>query len=467
MRRRREAGQALILTAAVLVVLLGFLGLAMDMGVLRYEKRLQQTAADAAALAGANNLGYGGVTSGAQDASATDGFTDNGGGNVSACGSGAAIGTVCVQINNPPATGPHASDPNYVESLVAAVHPTFFMRVLGINQETVTARAVATNLSGDSSGANGCIYTLGAPNKRIEPGITTSGSVILQAPTCGITDNGDLITGGGANLSITAGSIGVSGSVTENGTGTVSPTPVSGIPAAGDPIKAVPPCTGSGCSGVGPIKITAGSCSGAGCAGNVTCSGGTCTIAPNYYNDICINNNQTVNFSAGLFVINGNSLCANGVEFQVNAGSTICNSVNPDCSGMPQSANAGVTFYMTGTGSVNVSGTATAQLTAPNSGPYEGLLFYQDPSDTATASLSGNDTTFYQGALYFPSAQLIFGGNNTTTGTFNGGASYTLIVSDWLKLAGNPTIVLNSDYSGLAGNGGPLAGVITSARLVE
>jgi hypothetical protein len=40
----------------------------MDMGILRYEKRLQQTAADAAALAGASNLckgancgAYGGV----------------------------------------------------------------------------------------------------------------------------------------------------------------------------------------------------------------------------------------------------------------------------------------------------------------------------------------------------------------------------------------------------------------------
>ncbi|HEV2306844.1 MAG TPA: pilus assembly protein TadG-related protein, partial [Candidatus Acidoferrales bacterium] len=145
MRRNKQAGQALVLTAVALVVLMGFAGLAIDMGVLRYEKRLQQTAADAAAIAGANNLAYGGVTVGAQNAAASNGFTDNGGGQVSNCSTStnppAAVGTVCVQINNPPASGPHAGDGNYVEALVADVHPTYFMKVLGINSEAITARA--------------------------------------------------------------------------------------------------------------------------------------------------------------------------------------------------------------------------------------------------------------------------------------------------------------------------------------
>ena len=59
--RNKEAGQSIILLALALVVLLGFMGFGIDMGILRYEKRIEQTAADAAALAGANNLGYGGV----------------------------------------------------------------------------------------------------------------------------------------------------------------------------------------------------------------------------------------------------------------------------------------------------------------------------------------------------------------------------------------------------------------------
>lgn len=467
MKRNKEAGQALVLTAVALVMLMGFAGLAIDMGVMRHEKRLQQTAADAAALAGANNLSYGGVTAAGQAASAANGFSDTGTTCSTGCPNPGSAGFVTVTINNPPASGPHAGDANYVEALVTDVHPTYFMRVLGTNQQSVTARAVATNVSGGPIGGGaGCVDTLGAPTKKLS-GVSASGSVTVNAPTCGINDNGNFVANGGANLNITAGSIGVSGTVTSNGTGTITPTPVANVPAMGDPIQITPPCSGASCTSSGPIKITAGACTGAGCAGNVTCSAGTCTIAPGNYDDLCIDNNQTVDFSAGLFVITGASVCNTGTEFQVNAGSTICNSTNADCSGMMGSANAGVTFFMTGSGSVNINGNSTANFAAPTSGTYEGMLFYQDPSDTAPASLSGNNGTSFQGALYFPKAPLSFGGNNTTTGTFNGSAAFTLIIADYVTFAGNPTIELKSDLSGLQGNGGPLAGAITSARLVE
>ena len=56
MTRRKEAGQALVFAALGMTVFLGFAGLAIDMGMLRYDRRLQQSAADAAALAGASNL---------------------------------------------------------------------------------------------------------------------------------------------------------------------------------------------------------------------------------------------------------------------------------------------------------------------------------------------------------------------------------------------------------------------------
>lgn len=464
MKRNKEAGQALVLTAVALVMLMGFAGLAIDMGVMRHEKRLQQTAADAAALAGANNLSYGGVTAAGQAASAANGFSDTGTTCSTGCPTSGNVGFITVTINNPPASGPHAGDVKYVEALVNEIHPTYFMRVLGTNQQSVTARAVATNVAGSPIGGTGCVDTLGAPTKKLS-GVSTSGSVTVNAPTCGINDNGNFVANGGANLNITAGSIGVSGSVTQNGTGTITPTPVANVPAIGDPIQVTPPCSGASCPASPSVQINNGGCVG-GCPTGVTCSAGQCTIQPGDYSDICISG-SIVDFPAGLYVLTGSSTCNTGTDFQVNGNSTICNSNNADCSGMPGSTNGGVTFYMTGSGSVNVDGTTTAQLTAPNSGTYEGLLFYQDPADTAAASLSGTNNTFFQGALYFPKAPLSFGGNNTTTGTFNGSAAFTLIIADYLTFAGNPTIELNSDLSGLSGNGGPLAGAITTARLVE
>src|SRR5271157_4037301 len=106
-KRNQEAGNILLLTALSLTVLMGFVGLAVDMGMLRYDKRLQQTAADAAAIAGANNLAYSGWQAGGQSAAVANGFTDSSGNNLASC-TGAAIGTVCVEIDSPPVDGPHA-----------------------------------------------------------------------------------------------------------------------------------------------------------------------------------------------------------------------------------------------------------------------------------------------------------------------------------------------------------------------
>jgi uncharacterized membrane protein len=53
-----EKGQALYLAAVGMLALMAFVGLGIDTGVLRYQKRMLQSAADAAAVAAANNLAY-------------------------------------------------------------------------------------------------------------------------------------------------------------------------------------------------------------------------------------------------------------------------------------------------------------------------------------------------------------------------------------------------------------------------
>src|SRR5579862_4938243 len=190
MRQSRERGQALVTVVLALAVLLGFCGLAIDMGMLRFQKRIQQTAADAAALAGASNIGFGSVTAGAQSAAAANGFTDNTGGVLSSCtSSGAAVGNVCVVVNNPPSTGPQTGNSNYVEALVSVVQPTYFMKVFNVNSTPVTARAVAAKLSATNAD---CLYLLGG-------GLTVSGKGskgALAAPSCGIVINGGLTTTG-------------------------------------------------------------------------------------------------------------------------------------------------------------------------------------------------------------------------------------------------------------------------------
>jgi hypothetical protein len=399
MTRKNEAGQALIFGVVALgLLLIGFTGLGIDIGYMRYEKRLQQSAADNTALAGAAEIPFGPSFVGAagKHGATLDGFTDG-------------ADNVTVTVNNPPESGPHSGDPNYVEAYVAKVQPTYFMKALGITTQTVTARAVAYYGTGIT---NSCIFTLGSPGSGTE-GITASGNPTLNAPNCGIDDNGDLTTNG-ANLEITAGSVGIVGTDTNHGGGNVTPKPITGIAPIGDPLASLtPPAVGS------PINFN---------SNNI--------IPGSTYKSISINNG-TVNFPAGTYVVNG--------SMKINGNATV--------------TGTGVTFYITNGGSLTINGTATVQLSAPNSGSFAGILFYQDPNDTSSAKINGTSSSIFQGALYFPKASLDFRGTGTT---FNSDAAYTVIVSEALTLSGNATVNINSDFSGLAG-GSP----IHSTVLVE
>ena len=410
MTQKNQSGQALISTVLALTLLLGVGGLAMDMGVLRYEKRLQQTAADAAAVAGASNLTHGGVTTGAKSASAANGFTDG-------------INNVTVTINNPPASGPHSGNGNYVEALVVAVQPTYFMRIFGINSQTIAARAVATNLSG---GANsGCLYTLGPPSSSIE-GVSINGSAVLNAPTCGIVDNGNYNTQGNA-LIVNASTFGVSGSANISGPGGsvtctsgTSSCPTYGAPASSDPLSYLTP----------PAVQTPS-------FGNVTTSG-TQVLQPGTYSSITIGKNSTVTMNPGIYYVNGSG----GVTF--NGAGTV--------------TGDGVTVYFTNGATINATGGGNKldiQLSPPASGPYAGVLFYQDPSDTAAPSLGGDNNSFFKGILYFPKVQLTFFGNNVSYAT-------GIVVADAIALSGNPTVNLQGT-AGLP----PGVTIVSSATLVE
>src|ERR1051325_8380390 len=100
MKFNKQSGQVLVGAAVALVVLCGFAGLAIDMGALRYQKRVQQTAADSAAIAGASNLTYTGYQTAAQAAAAQNGFTDLSTNDLSQCATGAAIDRKSTRLNS-------------------------------------------------------------------------------------------------------------------------------------------------------------------------------------------------------------------------------------------------------------------------------------------------------------------------------------------------------------------------------
>jgi len=99
-------------------------------------------------------------------------------------------------------------------------------------------------------------------------------------------------------------------------------------------------------------------------------NGKTTSLGPGVYcGGISASSGANVTFTPGTYVLNGGGL-------NVSAGSTL--------------NGTSVTFYNTGDnktfGRISISGGTMGSLTAPRSGPMEGMLFFQDRTITAKAT---------------------------------------------------------------------------------
>lgn len=394
-RLGRASGQTIVLAALCITVLVGFMGVAVDFGFLEHQKRRMQTAADAAAVAGAQALDSGGYVSVAKHDAGLNGFTDGQNG-------------ATIAVNNPPTGGAYAGDSSAVEVVISAAEPTFFLRALSINSLNVKARSVAL-----AQNASGCIYAL---NPSVPGAMQLNGSVSIQSQ-CGVivdsSSNSALTANGGA--SIVASGIGVVGNYSSNGSVTFKPTPTTGIVPVSDPLAYVQAPTYGGCDHTN-FSIN---------------SSKSATLNPGVYcGGISINGSPTVTFNPGTYILAGGGMSANG---------------------SPTLTGTGVTFYNTkgtaGYQPIVLGGSVTATFSAPTSGPLAGMLFFQDRTITSSSgsTLSGGVNSKYEGAVYFP----------TTGLTYNGGvnAAYTILVANTLTFNGNSTI--NANYSSLT-NGSPI-----------
>jgi Flp pilus assembly protein TadG len=136
---RDESGQALVLVAITMVVLLGFVGLAIDVGNAYFTQRELQKAADAAALAGALELpDQAAATTVAQQYGAADGEKNEA---TLVKDSTAEVTTRCVaSLGCLPSRGVTT---NIISVKETADVPTFFAKLFGVDSFTVSARATA------------------------------------------------------------------------------------------------------------------------------------------------------------------------------------------------------------------------------------------------------------------------------------------------------------------------------------
>jgi hypothetical protein len=95
-----------------------------------------------------------------------------------------------------------------------------------------------------------------------------------------------------------------------------------------------------------------------------------------------------------------------------------------------------------------MAGGADVNLTAPSSGYYQGILFFQARNNTTASTLVGGTGQLMNGVLYFPSAQLTYTGGSSTQ------ATQTTIVANTLSMVGNSYISAASTTQFTGSTGG-------------
>jgi Flp pilus assembly protein TadG len=168
-RCRDERGSVLVITAISMVALLGMTALVVDVGSFYQVKRQAQSAADAAALAGAADLPSNATTA------ATDAAT-YGNKNMNC--------TSCTTV-----TTPYGGSSSEIEAKVTTTGSSFFGHIFGITSANISATAVATapaaTVSGpifadstncQSAGTPG-VYFTGLNGGSVIGGIVTNGGI--------------------------------------------------------------------------------------------------------------------------------------------------------------------------------------------------------------------------------------------------------------------------------------------------
>jgi hypothetical protein len=162
----------------------------------------------------------------------------------------------------------------------------------------------------------------------------------------------------------------------------------------------------------------------------------TTTFYPGQYASIVDTGSNAEIFNAGTYVIAG------------PGGLTL--------TGASGSVGNGVTFYIgPNAGSVSYTGANGSNFSAPTTGPYAGILFFQSPANTHTATFTGANGLI-AGTLYFPRAPVTMTGANGIT------SNYVILVAYSLAMTGANTWTFNNNYTVLPG-GSP----IHTAALVE
>ncbi len=436
----RRRGQILIMATLVTIPLFGMLGLVTDLGYMHYVKMTAQSAAEAAAQAaiidfhqtqgGAAYSCGGNVVCASTQTNCTPNITtpansiEHGCMYAQAHGFNAA-GSVTYQTGTattpPTATG--MSTPAYWVTFRAYQRvPQLFSAVLGNMSGLVVGRSTAALV-----GATDCIYAL---NPTMQGAISVGGTASLTS-SCGLfVDSNNacaLSTNGGGT--VTAPNYDIVGNACTHAP--LSPSPNTGVAPASDPLSGLP-APAAPTYHCDHWNINLGNQS------SVTLQPGT------YCGGINVGNNN-VTFASGTYILVGGGLSTQSANSHI----TGSNVMFYNTFGQTDHGNQSLSYSP-----ISINASSTVNLTAPNTGTYAGILFFDDRS-APTGNMDtygGGSTAVYQGVIYNRNNGITMYGNSSVN------AQYTMVIADYISLVG--TTGFNNNYSSLPNGASPLQQVM-------
>ncbi|PZX13111.1 putative Flp pilus-assembly TadE/G-like protein [Palleronia aestuarii] len=405
----RRGGVA-IYVALAMPVLVGGMGLGAETGYRYHNQRLLQHAADFAAHAGAVHKAKGDDKDDI-DAAALD----------VALGSDydGAVGTITVNI--PPLSGAFTGEPTAVEVILTETRPKLFSAIFAGEDDqdvVIAARAVAavTGL-----GQPACILAL---NETESGAVTVTGSTTATLTGCAVASNStasDSFDMQGQGGTLTTDCVQSSGGAetTDNLTMTECEAPLTNAPAVADPYYWVmePPACPAGGPGGGNVQIGNGgqnaSLTTVTTDETWTHPDGTVLNVKKFCNGVSLKG--PVHFEPGVYIIGNGDFAANNTAVVTGED---------------------VTFYLGPLASVKFNGGAQFDLSAPEDGPYSGILFFGARSNTLSHDILGNSASSFTGAIYMPAADVEFTGNS------DGSNGCTQVIADTIKLTGNSDLAI-------------------------
>lgn len=373
--RKDCTGGILVFFAIASPVLIGIVGLSVDVGMWYAAKRVTQSAVDAAALAGAFEVYRSPGDSNAVIAAI----------NLDALNHGfsAANGDdISINLTNSPK----------IEVIITRPAPSTLSHIIFPEQTNIQARAVAQAQLNDT-----CIWAIN-PDESGAVNVAGGASVDLGCGVLANSSSSSAIDEDGTGC-LTALEIKVVGGATGD---CINPTAETLIQPVDDPLAALQAPDFEECTGGGQPN-------------NLNGSDDYVLIPGVYCTDISISTTGTVTFLPGLYILDGAGLTING--------QSIVRGVD-------------VNFYLssnaTGGDNIVIAGGADVQLSAGGGGELPGILFYQDrnTASNVTNHFTGGSTMELNGIIYSPNNKLSFTGGSELS------ESAAMIIADKINFSG-------------------------------